>query len=490
MKKQIATLVLLITTVISSAQKLSIEKGEIKLDEKTVAYIEGKKPFFKVLNLTRDYSINAELKFLADSQGFGKRWLVLKNENGDKSNELEYKKFSPTNQEKSFVETLIAYNYLDSNGLNTASLNDFFNKTSTGVSEKTRNNLNEVDKESKIIADLKLTIDDNGTIYSIKANNPEHPEDKRIGLIKMTLNNGGGIQKYEVADLDNYIIATWFAEQGLYEGYNKFLNQELITFDKKVFPVKFDNSGNFTGYKMSKDITALNIVKALMINSYTLQHQGKQAVKEIRIEQQVQRTTAINTEKLASKNIYEQNGYVINEKKEKREGPITIEFESIKAVTSNGMADMTAYGKTVTLKYNIEKGRNKTEIFKSKNGIMFCVDNKGNQECYLGLKTIGNTMAAAASLNSLSFDFSSFYKIVYENNGYLILIDPLTTSDFILKIPSQEKGLYTNKSSIEKLKTNFSEYTKCNDLIFENYDFKTKEGLIKVLEDYQTKCKK
>ena len=99
-------------------------------------------------------------------------------------------------------------------------------------------------------------------------------------------------------------------------------------------------------------------------------------------------------------------------------------------------------------------------------------------------------MAAAASLNSLSFDFSSFYKVIYENNGCVILIDPLTTSDFILKIPTQEKGLYTNKSSIEKLKINFSEYTKCYDLIFENYDFKTKEGLIKVLEEYQTKCKK
>ena len=164
MKKQIATLVLLFITVLASAQKLFIEKGEIKLDGKIVAYIEGKKPFFKVLTLNKDYAITAELKFMMDSEGFGKRWLVLKNESGDKFNELEYKKFSPTNQEKSFVETLIAYNYLDSNGLNVVALNDFFGKASTGVSEKIKEQENKIIIENKKITDLKVVIDDNGVI--------------------------------------------------------------------------------------------------------------------------------------------------------------------------------------------------------------------------------------------------------------------------------------------------------------------------------------
>jgi len=212
------------------------------------------------------------------------------------------------------------------------------------------------------------------------------------------------------------------------------------------------------------------------------------AVAEIRTEQIKIQNEKVATERSNSANIYEQNGYVINEKGEKKSGPITAEFESIKAESSSGMADMTSYGKTVTLKFTNEKGREKTENFKSKNGVRFCVDKAGKGECYLGLKTIGNTMAAAGSLNSLSFDFSSFYKIIYENNGYLVLVDPLLSTDFILKIPTQEKGLYTNKSSSDKLKKNAIEYLKCDSFVFENYDFKTLEGLIQVLEDYKKNC--
>ncbi|MNR36685.1 hypothetical protein D3C85_1546400 [compost metagenome] len=53
-------------------------------------------------------------------------------------------------------------------------------------------------------------------------------------------------------------------------GYDKFLNQELITFDKKVLKATFDNRGNPIGYKMSKDITAMNIARVLVGNGYTL----------------------------------------------------------------------------------------------------------------------------------------------------------------------------------------------------------------------------
>lgn len=177
-------------------------------------------------------------------------------------------------------------------------------------------------------------------------------------------------------------------------------------------------------------------------------------------------------------------------KEKKKSGPITAEFESIKSEYSSGTSDMTSYGKTVTLKFTNEKGREKTENFKSKNGTRFCIEKSGKDECYLGLKTIGNTMAAAGSLNSLSFDFSSFYKILYEESGYMVLVDPLLSSDFIIKIPEQEKGLYTNKSSNDKLKKNLSVYLKCDSFVFENYDFKTLEGLIKVLEDYKNNCSK
>ncbi|OAZ05260.1 hypothetical protein FLB_03510 [Flavobacterium succinicans] len=479
-------LLLLLISICSFAQKIKIDNGEIKLDEKTVAYIEGKKPNFKISNLDKNYIITVQLKQIVPVPAVP--IMEIRNESTGKLNELEFTdgKFNPFNHEKNLVKALIEHNYLNTDGLNKDVLENFINGTPTGVSAKLLGTKNEKDQADQLVNSYQLSIDDAGVIYSIKANNPD-PNDKRIGYVKMTSPSNNGELMYEIMDLDNYLIATWFAKAGMVSGYSSFLNQQLFTFDKKVINAKFDNSGNPIGYKMSKDITVLNIVRALITNGYTLQHQGKAAITAMRTEQIKEQEKRVITERSNSANIYEQNGYVIDEKGEKRTGPITAEFESIKAESSSGMADMTAYGKTVVLKYSNEKGREKTEIFKSKNGIRFCLD---SGECYLGLKTIGNTMAAAGSLNALSFDFSSFYKILYEKDGYLVLVDPLVPADFIIKIPNQEKGLYTNKSSLDKLKKNITEYLKCDSFVFENYDFKTLDGLVKVLEEYKNNCNK
>jgi len=489
MKNYFLTLLVLLYTVFSFAQKIKIDKGEIKLDEKTVGYIEGKKPNFTIYSLDKSYVITAETKNVPNEPSLTLPWIEIKSKETGKSNELDFKsrKFSAFNYDRSIIYELLDRNYFTADGLNKEEIEKFLSSESTGISSKRLGVQNVKDQANKIADTYQLSIDDAGTIYSIKAQNPD-PNDKRIGYIKVTSPATNGELQYEVVDLDNYRIATWYAKAGMTSGYDKFLNQELITFDKKVFKAAFDNHGNPIGYKMSKDNTPMNIVRVLVGNGYTLQHQGKMAVAEIRTEQIKIQNEKVATERSNSANIYEQNGYVINEKKgEKKSGPITAEFESIKAESSSGMADMTAYGKTVTLKYTNEKGSEKTENFKSKNGTRFCLD---SGECYLGLKTIGNTLAAAGSLNSLSFDFSSFYKILYEDNGYMVLVDPVLSSDFIIKIPTQEKGLYTNKSSDDKLKKNAIEYLKCNSFVFENYDFKALEGLIKVLKDYKNNCNK
>ena len=170
-----------------------------------------------------------------------------------------------------------------------------------------------IDQANKVADTYQLSIDDAGTIYSIKAQNQD-PLDKRIGYIKVISPSTNGQLKYEVVDLDNYLIATWFAKSGSISGYSKFLSEELITFDNKVFKVVFDNSGNPIGYKMSKDITAMNIVRALVGNGYTLQHQGLIAATQMRKEQAKASQERVIAERAASANIYEQNGYVIDEK--------------------------------------------------------------------------------------------------------------------------------------------------------------------------------
>jgi hypothetical protein len=265
MKKNILTVLVVLISICGNAQKLKIDKGEIKLDDKTVAYIEGKKPLFKVFNLDKSYVVNIELKFLDDG-AFGKRWMIVKSEKTGKSNEIDFKKFSPQNQEKSTVQTFVDKNFLTAEGLNIDAVENYINGESTGVSAKIKEEQNEIAQQKAYEDRFQLAVDDTGTIYS---------KNVPIGSIKMILTNGstGGVERYEVTDLDNYIIGSWFAVSGSVKGYDQFLNQELITYDKKVFKILFDNGGNFVGYKMSKDITAMNIVKKLVLNGYTLGHQ-------------------------------------------------------------------------------------------------------------------------------------------------------------------------------------------------------------------------
>ena len=72
MKNTFLILYILFFNFLCSAQKIKIDNGEVKIEEKTVAYIEGKKPLFTVYNLDKTYSVTLQLKFLANS-GFGRR---------------------------------------------------------------------------------------------------------------------------------------------------------------------------------------------------------------------------------------------------------------------------------------------------------------------------------------------------------------------------------------------------------------------------------
>ncbi|MBX9806531.1 MAG: hypothetical protein K2X95_01910 [Flavobacteriaceae bacterium] len=271
MGKNILTVIIMLISICGFAQKIKIDKGEIKLDEKTIGYIEGKKPVFKIYNLDKSYSVIAELKNVPNADSMTLPWIEFKNETTGKTNELDFKsrKFSAFNYDRSVIYELLDRNYINTDGLNPEAIENFINGESTGIAAKRLGVQGDIDKANSLADSYQLGIDDNGVIYSIKAQNPD-PADKRIGYIKMTSPSNNGELKYEIADLDGKLIATWFAKAGMVSGYNKFLNQELITFDNKVFKADFDNRGNPIGYKMSKDITAMNIARSLVGNGYTL----------------------------------------------------------------------------------------------------------------------------------------------------------------------------------------------------------------------------
>jgi len=273
MKKITLIVIIALISICVQAQKIKIDKGEIKLDEKTIGYLEGKKPIFKIYNLDKSYYVTAELKNVPNDPSMTLPWIELKDQATGKTNELEFKnksrKFSAFNYDRSIIYELFDRNYITPEGLVKEAIEGFINGESAGIAAKRLGVQDEINKANILADSYEIGIDDGGVIYSIKAKNID-PQDKKIGYIKMTSPSTNGDLKYEVMDLDNHLIATWFAKAGMVSGYDKFLNQELITFDKKVLKATFDNRGNPIGYKMSKDITAINVVRALVGNGYTL----------------------------------------------------------------------------------------------------------------------------------------------------------------------------------------------------------------------------
>lgn len=91
---------------------------------------------------------------------------------------------------------------------------------------------------------------------------------------------------------------------------------------------------------------------------------------------------------------------------------------------------------------------------------------------------------------------SQFFEIQAENNGSYVLNHVKNPQYYYLKLNNQSKAAYMGdkagfgKRKPEKIKKIFDEYVSCPALDFSKYDTKTKEGLINVLNDYQSSCKR
>ena len=260
MKKNIFTLLLAVISTCTFAQEFKVKKGEVLMDGKPIAKISTKVlREYKISNLDGTNTITVYMR-ICNQVPPGKVYIEVFNETDKKSNDLDFAKYSPFNVDRSIIQTLFAKEMITENGVQLEKINTFLNDTPTGLGEKY--GCKQQNAEKEITDPLQLSLDDSGNILS---------KNQTIGYITMTTDKGQ-VQKYEVTNLDHKLVGTWFSEMGTINGYEKYLNQEVITYDKKVFKVQFDNGGNFVGYKMSKDITAMNIVKKLIGNGYPLGH--------------------------------------------------------------------------------------------------------------------------------------------------------------------------------------------------------------------------
>ena len=281
----------------------------------------------------------------------------------------------------------------------------------------------------------------------------------------------------------------------LQNGYSLVENTDLLvgSVSNKIFTL--ENGKTYNVNEPSHVFTTIdpNFAKLLvglaLKEGYTLENQiyYKREEKNKKIaDNQAEYQKDIAEAKANSSNLYDVPGYLIDEKGNKITGKLSINFEdATRAVEKSNIESIPEnYGKSVFVKAVNEKGKEKSTRYKSNTGAKFCTD---SGECYIGLKTIGNVSNAIGNVISLSADFSYYYQILSDDNGYLILKEPASKGLYV-KFPNQEKALYVGNNSADKLQKNVNDYTKCN-LTVSDFDFDSVDGLKTFIEKYKSTCK-
>lgn len=473
MKIKLVLVATMFASVSVFSQEVKVKKGEIQIDGKSVAKIDKEKNNYTISDLSGKALFTATITSQTPlKNNVSKNWLQLTGSNGVvKELELIDKTSFSFGFEKPITQnlTLGENPLLPASGIDEAKINSFFQTEDRSISTAEDIRI-EKDKETNrsedaLAADNKILI---SSVGIISANN------QKIGYIVRKVTGTDGIQKflsYTVLDINKIPVAQ--IDFSSYDKANIQSGLVLKTFDGKSLPIKL---ANYTSERLEYDELAPRVIKKLYANGYTLG--DMKSMTEIAQQENAdaynqQNNDAESQAKANSKNIYNIPGYVIDKDGTKKNGEITIMFESI--AVKLGVNDTKAYGDEATL-----HSSDKTEFLKAKDGVKFCA----GERCFLGV-------AGTSSLGG-----SIFCEILSENNGSYVLKDLRYPEDYYLKLANQPKAVYLGekgnfgKRKPEKIKKAFDEYVSCPALDFYKYDTKTKDGLTQVLADYSSQCKK
>ncbi|SEH29667.1 hypothetical protein [Chryseobacterium culicis] len=463
------------------SQEIKIKKGELLLDDKVVAKVEDKNRVYRFSDMNDKFQFSAAIISPKTSGTQPDRgWIECIGANGNvKEIEFSDNVTFTLSVGKLLVQNIMARDLITKDGIDEAKVNEFFLTADRSLSEKRNESTASQKADAKNEDDLGLSIDfkdniknKNGEVIgSITRVIVDPSQSKFFGspMVHKFL-------EYRVFDFNRVLIAKLPCTDS--DINNEQVGLKIYTFDNKVIPMAAKNGWDYTK-PLSVDDIADRLVKKLYANGYSLGDmrpvfEGIEQEKRDAVNQK--NLKAENQAKANSINIYNTPGYVIDKTGTKKEGNITIEFESLDAKMGRekGMGDLTNYGGSVTL--NVE---GKNEFFKAKDGVKFCA----GERCFIGVA--GTDMFG-----------SKFTEILSENNGSYVLVNLRTPNYYYLKLADQPKAAYLGENGDfgtrkpEKMKKIFDEYVNCPAMNFSNYDTTTKDGLIKILDDYQTSCKK
>jgi len=469
MKKTLFIVMAAFITLSAAAQKVKIQKGEIRVDDKPVAKMEkvkGSEYAFSDLNGTLLFSADLVTK-TPEGNLLPESILLLMAPNGN-AKEFDKKKIKTSltlSTEKIMCDYVMncGANLITPQGVDLQKVNDYFQTPDRSITSAFDNEVRETAQKTKE-EDAQATsdglkIDSNGSIW--KGAN-------KIGTIVMRKDNKESKYKYVLMNKDMDFVGVTSVP---YSDYVRTPLQKpvqkdymVVTFDGQKLPIQ----ATFDGTNASAiDDVANRLLKKLYYAGYKFDELSINDMRNIAIEKA----------KANSKNVYDVQGYIIDKDGNKNEGLVTIEFQSLDDLmgkSQGGIVDLNNYGGSAKLK----SADDKSKTYNAKDRItVFAGDRK-----FVGLP--GASMLDGAKL----------YEVIFEREGNMVLYS-VNYDEYLLKMENKDKtkqfssqGMLGNKKP-EKMQKEFDDYFNCPALIYSDYKTDTAEGLIQLVNDYVEKCK-
>ena len=483
MKKIIFTL-LLVLPILTFGQKIKIKKGLLTIDGKSVAMVDDDtRNFYKFKTLEGEKVFDVTFKGLSASNLEGFQWLEMTSADG-KVTEIPYEVLMTSfNTTKLIVKLLSSkYELLDSSGLKTNKIADFFAQEREKLSDKYTKAVVSAKADAaarqKAIGVYSPHVKDNGTVVFGGSQGT-----KIVGKVVYQM-NANRTSNYVAKDLDGITVATA-------SGCSTCTETKVKTYTDEEFSYDYGSRTMMTG-RFSNSQAKL-FIEELVGRGYKLGREAKTKGKQLRNEK-------IKIAKENSTNLYGVPGSVTDKDGVVYEGTIYAVFEVLVIDPSqreSGMAELDMidnYGKTVNVKYKNAKGRTRTKKLMARQGTSFCTEIDGENVCFYGMKTKGNALKKLSNAMSLGFNNSYFYKEVKEINGHQLLIKPGNEEIYVIKFKNKDSGFMIDGRNNETISEAFAKFLKddcktlSEDLKNNEFDLKNVDNLINIIEEYDA-CK-
>ena len=465
------------------SQKITTKKDKVLVDGKEVAILNDKvRDVYVFTDLNGNKQITATYRGLSEGQTIINQWLEVASADGSSVTEIPYDVLITSFSPSRIIAHLLAtkYNLFDANGFNKANIDSFFATDRESISEKslrakTDAIVNKQEKQEKI-ARYRPVVKGDGTVL-FGGTSGTNIVGRAVSSPYVAFGNNNTAS---VFDLDGTTVATAHSIGGM--------NNDV--------EVKLYNDINFT-YAAEKRFAGVDnasflteLIGELVSRDVLLGHQAKSYKADLLKEK-----TKLAKER--SVNVYNVRGYAIDDKGVRYEGLLTAQFEMLDINQTGNTEVIDAidnYGKSVTVKYKNEKGKDRTITLSAKDNVKFFVANAdGTLTTYQGMKVKGDAVKKLSNAMSLGFNNAYFYRELFTEKGNQVLVDPVEKQRFVLKLADSDTGQMIDNRSNSNLTMQLSEYlVKCSPLAKEikngAFDLKIEENLINIVKEYN-ECK-